>query len=227
VTKLNVGIGLRFVVGSDGNFWDVDNNAYVKRVTPAGVVTTFPLTSPPGALNPGVGANDIVASPDGNLRVLDYSNLIIYTVSTSGAQIAATQMSPGHYLSTGGSAATVGPDRAIWYVGQNEVVSTTTAGAVTEYNTFPGTLTILNGIGNAAPMLGGPDGNMWTSGNWFGSNPTLFRISPASGTILALPLPTVPASPSGQPLAVGAANGPNGTIWYVRGNTVGWFTPPG
>jgi hypothetical protein len=228
VTKLNVGIGARFVLGADGNFWDVDGNAYVKRVTPSGTVATFPLSSPPGALNPGVHVTDVVASPDGNLRAMDYANLIIYTVSTSGSQLAATQMSPGAYLSTGGTAATFGPDGAIWYVGQNEVVRTTTAGAVTEYNQFPGTLTVINGIGTAAPMLSGPDGNMWTTGNWFGQHPAMFQIAPSTGAILALPLPVVPAnSVYGQPDAVAEANGPNNTIWYVRGSTVGWFAMPG
>ena len=227
VTKLNVSMGPRFVVGADGNFWDVDGNGYVKRITPAGTVSTFSLVSPPGALNPGAHANDIVASPDGNLRVLDYSDEIIYTVSTSGSQLAATQMSPGQYIPSGGSAATFGPDAAIWYVSQFEVIRTTTGGATTEYQQFPGTLTVLNGIGTAAPLLSAADNNIWTTGAWFYGLQTMFRISPSSGAIVALPLPAVPAtSVYGQPAAVGEANGPNGTIWYVRGSTVGWFPPP-
>ncbi|HTD33880.1 MAG TPA: hypothetical protein VK665_09490 [Candidatus Elarobacter sp.] len=228
VTKLNVNIGARFVLGSDGNFWDVDDNGYVKRVTPSGTVSTFPLTSPPGALNPGVHVSDIVALPDGNLRALDYANLIIYTVNTSGSQIATTQISTGHYLSPGGSAATVGPDNFIWYVGQNEVVVTPNSGYAYEFSQLPGTLTFLNGVGNGAPMLSGSDVHMWTSGRWLTQAPAMFRITPSFGAVIALPLPDVPPlAPGSQPVVVGAANGPNNTIWYVRGSTVGWFTPPG
>ncbi|HEX3464405.1 MAG TPA: hypothetical protein VHS78_10200 [Candidatus Elarobacter sp.] len=227
-TKLNVAIGAKFVLGSDGNFWDVNGSSYVKRVTPSGTVTTFPLTSPPGALISTVQAHDIVALPDGNLLVLDYYNLVAYTVSTSGNQVAATQMSPGKYLATGGSNAIIGPDSAVWYIGQNEIVRYAGAGAITEYNQFPGTLTYSSGYGNASPLLAGPDGNVWATGTWLlNSTPTFFRISPSTGAILALPAPSTGRNGVGQPPSiVGAANGPNNTIWYVRGSNVGKFAPP-
>lgn len=228
-TKLNVAIGVKFVLGSDGNFWDVDGNNYVKRVTPSGTVNAYPLISPPGALNPGVHANDIVASPGGNLIVLDYSNLIAYTVDTSGNQVAATQMSPGKYLATGGSNAIIGPDSAVWYIGQNEVVRYGgSAGAITEYNQLPGTLTYASGYGNASPLLAGPDGNVWATGTWLlNSTPTFFRITPSTGAILALPAPSSGRNGVGlPPSTLGAASGPNNTIWYVRGSNVGRFSPP-
>lgn len=227
VTKRNLQIVGPLVLASDGNFWNVDNNGYVKRVTPSGTVSTFNLTAPSTALNPGVRANDIVASPDGNLRVLDYGNDIIYTVTTSGSQIAATQMS-GANVPYGGSAATFGADGAIWFGSQGDIIRTTTTGALTSYAQFPGTLTAINGIGFAPPLLSGPDNAIWTSGSWvYASNATVYRIAPSTGTILALPLPLVTSTSfSGQPPAVGLANGPNGTIWYVRGQSVGWFAPP-
>jgi hypothetical protein len=227
-TKLNVAIGPKFVPGSDGNFWDVDGNNYVKRVTPAGTVNAYPLISPPGALNPGVHTSDIVASPDGNLLVFDYNNLIVYTVATSGSQVAATQMSPGKFLATGGNSTISGPDSAVWYIGQFEVVRYAGSGSITEYNQLPGTLTFASGTGNASPLLAGPDGNVWATGTWLLNNtPTFVRISPSTGTILALPAPSSGRNGVGLPPSIlGAANGPNNTIWYVRGSNVGRFTPP-
>ena len=228
-TKLNVGIGPKFVLDiSDGDFWDVDGNNYVKRVTPGGTVNAYPLVSPPGALNPGVHANDIVALPGGNLLVFDYNNLIVYTVDTTGTQIAATQMSPGKFLATGGSNAILGPDGAEWYIGQNEIVRYAGSGSITEYNQLPGTLTFASGTGNASPLLAGPDGNVWATGTWLlNSTPTFFRISPSTGTILALPAPSTGRNGVAQPPSIlGAANGPNNTIWYVRGSNVGKLTPP-
>ena len=54
----------------------------------------------------------------------------------------------------------------------------------------------------------------------------MFRVVPSTRTVLTVALPIVGAPNLPQPPAVGVGNGANGTIWFVRGNSVGWFTPP-
>ncbi|MDB5042518.1 MAG: hypothetical protein JWN27_3244 [Candidatus Eremiobacteraeota bacterium] len=229
VTKFNVNVTSHIVLGADGNFWTADGHSYVRRITPAGGTMQFPLVPPAGALNPGVQVSDVVARADGNLNILDDTSDVVYTVTTAGTQLGAVVMSPFPVSGGSLSPAVFGPDGAIWYTSQNALVRITQAGATTEFTQLPGPFNAINGIGFVAPIITGPDNNLWTTGSWFGQSqsPAVFRVVPASGAAIALPLPTVPVtSVYGQPNPGALATGPGGTIWYTRGATVGVFTPP-
>jgi sugar lactone lactonase YvrE len=223
VTKLNPGLFIsRLTVGPDGNFWAVDGNAYVARVTTSGTVTKFPLTASGGNAS---HANDVSVGPDGNLWVFDESLNTLDVVTTAGTQIASVAITPPPQNGTGLSHSTFGSDGAFWFA-TNEIGRVSTAGALTELQQISGTLLVLNGIGFSPPILAASDNNIWTTGNWFGPA-ALFRVVPATNAVLTLPLPIVKPVNSVQPPAVGIANGPNGTIWFVRANAVGWFSSPG
>jgi streptogramin lyase len=224
VTKRNLNLqGTRIALGADNNFWIAENGASITRVTPAGAVTRFPLTAPGGS---AAHANDVVAGPDGNLWVSDGAQNALYVVSTAGTQTRTVAISPPPQ-NAGPVRSTFATDGTFWFTTQNSVVRVTpSSGAAAEFNQFPGTLLYLSGIGPGSPILGASDGNIWTTGSWVGGGflPAVFRVAP-NGAILALPLPASTMPALGPTQATGLANGPGGTVWYVRGKSVGWFTP--
>jgi streptogramin lyase len=223
VTKLGSGFGARMTVGADNNFWIVDGNAYVTRVTPAGAATQFSLTTPSGF---GSNTTDIAAGPDGNLWILDTAAGRLYTVSTGGSQVASIALTPLPQSGIGGARMTFGADGALWLTSQLSVIRVTTSGATSEYNQLGGFLTAFSGVNAMAPIIAASDGNVWSTGSSFAQKPALFRIAP-NGAAVVLLLPPPPSIPSyGGIVPVGIGNGPNGSIWYVRGSSVGWFTPP-
>ena len=223
VTKFGRGYGLRITVGADGNFWIIDGRQYVTRVTTAGVATLFGVTGPAGAYS--VTA-DIATAPDGNLWIFDAGGRI-YIVSTAGTQLGTIDMHVPTTSDFYGARSTFGADGAFWLSTQSGFYRVTSGGAVSNFTQFPGTLASTSGgLGGQAPILSASDANMWSTGTWLFGLPTMFRES--NGLVLALPLPpAVSQPPFGGTTPVGIANGPNGSIWYVRGNSVGWFTPPG
>jgi virginiamycin B lyase len=225
VTKFKTPGGNHLTVGADGNFWLVNAASSVWRVTPAGTVTTFALTAPPSLPGSNPRADDIAAGPDGNLWITDGLSGRVYVVSTAGVQVTAFGL-PASAYSAVALRATFGQDGALWLTSQKEVVRMTNTGAVTEFSVVPGVLTFTAGGTDAAPILAGPDGNIWTAGASGDGSAAMFRMAMMPSLTLALPLPAVAPVNFRSTLPIGLSSGPNGTIWYVRANTVGWFSPP-
>jgi streptogramin lyase len=159
--------------------------------------------------------------------VSDAALNVLYVVSTAGTQTRTMAITPPPQ-NGGPVRSAFATDGSFWFTLQLSVVRVTpSSGAATEFSPFPGTLTYLSGTGPGSPILGASDGNVWVTGSWFGGGnlPSVFRVTP-NGTILALPLPASTMPALGRTPATRLANGPGGTIWYVRGKSVGWFTPP-
>jgi virginiamycin B lyase len=91
------------VLGPDGNIW-LTAQGLVGRLTPDGVMTTFPI----GNSRP----YEIVAGPDGAMWFSDRGNNALGRITMSG-QVSEFAIPTALSLPTG---VTVGPDHAIWFV---------------------------------------------------------------------------------------------------------------
>lgn len=225
VRKFNLGApGIRVVLGPDKNFWVTDRDAEVLRVTPAGVVTKFPLASGPGFAS----SYQIIVGPDGNLWVGDVRG-IAYAVSTASGQIAAYSLTPtlnGHFV--GLAFAT---DGALWATGNSAFVRLPPGGGTASQVQllFFGSSGLVAGGAQEIPIFTASDGNLWSSTTGVFNAPyVLLRIVPQSNAVLALPLPDPrPAGTDGYGVGISAMiPGPNGTIWYEIGSTIGTFSVP-
>jgi streptogramin lyase len=191
--------------GPGGNLWFVElSGNKVGKITPAGVVTEFPLT---GLFNPQPFG--IAAGIDGNLWFTTLGNLV--GKMTPAGDFNVWYIPTADCLPYGIAA---GPDTNLWFMegGGNKVGKVTEIGAITE---FP----ILTSGSVPYGITAGSDGNLWfteSSGNKVG------RITPA-GVITEFSIPTANSQPHG------IAAGPDGNLWFVEtnANQVGKITPDG
>ncbi len=146
--------------GPDGNVWFTQASLLGGgRITPKGVVTTFP----------GIQGFDITAGSDGNLWFAGYD--MIGRVTPAGTVTKFTDGISGQVTSI-----TAGPDGNIWFTEQPKYSSETTtigrvtpSGVVTSFADGPGR--------ELYSITAGPDGNVW-----FGDTGEVARITP-QGTI--------------------------------------------
>ena len=211
--------------GPEGDLWFTENNEFeatnIGRITPAGVVTQFPIhdfSEPRG----------IVAGPDGNLWFTEVNNV---PCEAGGCPSRVGRINPAMpsevaEYSTGiqeGSQPwniAAGPDGNLWfsertgpigYAGQMARITPT--GEVKQFK---------EGItGDTEPdgVTAGPDGNVWfteEAGNRIG------RITP-SGTITEFPIPTA----NSEPVAI--VTGSDGNLWFAEQDSekIGRITPTG
>ena len=177
--------GTRYVTGlargSDGNLWAIGDRVY--RVSPSGVVTSFPL--PSGACCGGPA----VRGGDGNVWFI--ASLQIGRVTPDGA-ITMYPLPPGFGVP---SSLVAGPDGNVWYTRSGQVLGRVTpAGAITQ---FPAE-------GSAHLLLAGPDGTIWypiTGGGRIG------RMRPDGSHAAPVPLPDIYTNVSGLGI------GPDGAVW--------------
>ena len=154
----NTGLGnaeLSFIVpGPDGNLWcsDYFSGHGVWKVTPAGVVTQYAMTS--------AQTYGICAGPDGNLWVADYTTGHgVWKVTPAGVRTNYTIAG----ATVGGICA--GPDGNLWASGNGYVWKVTPAGVVTPY-----AMAGMNSVGIGA----GPDGNLWVADQ----NSAIWKVTP-------------------------------------------------
>jgi streptogramin lyase len=189
--------------GPDGNLWLVAG-PNIDRITPSGVVTTFPVGN---ALS-----SSITAGPDGNLWFSEWlpGDSRIGRITPTGMVITFPLPSAAVLAQN----LTAGPDGSVWfsegYVASGAVPKIgriTPAGTITE---FPLTTP------NAFPygMTAGPDGNVWFTAAVAESPPlghTAFgevgEITP-SGSITVYPAPTTDLIAS--PITLG----PDHNLWF-------------
>ncbi len=198
-----VGTDNDIIEGPDGNMWvTLQNDNGVARITPAGVVTEFPLA------NTSFG---IAVGPDDNLWV-----------STTIGVIKVPPGDPGNPTPydvglTDGRGIVAGPDGKMWVAGTNQLVSFSPADPeATDDSTAIAGLTP-HGMGV------GSDGLLWIAdGNGR-------VISATAAATPAITLYDIQIDASGG--AQGVAGGPNGQVAYAAPTTdpqtVGRITPGG
>jgi streptogramin lyase len=95
----------RIARGPDGNLWVTETaGGSVDRISPAGVLTRFPV----GA---GKGPNDITSGPDGALWFTETDGNAIGRITTAGQLTAFPAPTPASKP----SGITTGPDGALWF----------------------------------------------------------------------------------------------------------------
>src|SRR5687768_12623885 len=130
--------------GPDGNLWftqsDPDGgHAAVNRITPAGVVTRFPL--PGGGLPLG-----ITGGPDGNVWFTVFEAFQIGRITPNGV-IRLFSLSGV----TTPLPITAGPDGNLWFTGFHRIGRITPSGVIDLWVT----------AGHPRDITAGPDGNLW------------------------------------------------------------------
>jgi streptogramin lyase len=198
--------------GPDGNLWftaadfDMGSVSLIGRITPAGVITEFPLS-------PLSGPCDITAGPDGNLWFTEcnINGNAIGRITTAGVITEFRLPTSGMGYYPLGIAA--GPDGNLWFTEPyvNRIVRITTKGIITEFS--------IPDASEPSGITAGPDGNLWfteSNGNKIG------RITPA-GLITEFAIPTTRSEPRG------ITAGPDGSLWFTEygGNKIGRITTAG
>lgn len=157
---------LSITAGRDGNVWFTAFNnqvGSVRRITPAGTITTFPSAH--------VANRNLTPGPDGNLWFSEdrqrYSGVgtnKVASITPAGAITEfpidpSIQGNPNFDLLP--NDITAAPDGALWFFGtvNNEVYRITTQGAVTKV-VLTGNATLIS----SQPIIFGPDGNLWMTG---------------------------------------------------------------
>src|ERR1035437_117117 len=189
VTEFTTGINnypRKCCLGPDGNVWFTENG-HVCKITPAGVVTEYPVTTQPSALCVGGDGNLWYTPNDGSL--------VIGKITTGGT---VTEYSTGITSAPEPYSLCLGPDGNVWFgeYSADKIGKITTAGVVTEYDVSPG-----NG---PQDICLGPDGNLWFTNNsgW----PTFGKITP-DGAV------TIYVFPESVGDVSGITTGPDGNIW--------------
>src|SRR5262249_11093464 len=140
---------LGITAGPDGNLWFTElsgNN--IGRITPAGVITEFPLQTA------GVQPWGITAGPDGNIWFTEGAGRIGKITTTSPNTI--TEFTVGTGTGRGLRGIATGPDGNLWFAETfgSRIGQITPAGVITEFST-PTAFAVPTGITT------GPDGNVW------------------------------------------------------------------
>jgi streptogramin lyase len=216
--------------GPDGNLWFTETAAdKIGRMTPAGVVTEFPLpavTVPAGSTGPPPGPTEITAGPDGALWFIGVPGEV-GRISTAGVvtEFAVPDVPPpaGSPPGTAGTPVTLtgitaGPDGALWFVGApGEVGRISTAGVVTEFpvpeipppaGSSPGTAGTLATL---TAITAGPDGALWFTG----VPGEVGRIS-TKGVVTEFALSATPPPAGSSPVTLeDITAGPDGALWFT------------
>jgi streptogramin lyase len=202
------GSGSRSIVGApDGNIWMVGRAQGGKpdviiKVSPAGVVTSFPI-------GVGVGPESIAWGPDSNIWFTEFWTGRIGRMTPEGA---LTYFPAGHSL----RGIVAGPDKNLWFLEAD--FNHTGVGRIT----LGGSVTFFPLGGSATDQLqpteivAGPDGNLW-----FNEYGKIGRIT-TGGAV------TTFALPEGS-FATGIAFGPDRNLWFTDpgANTLDRITPAG
>jgi len=203
------GAGSEAITGApDGNIWMVAREPtngpnWILKVSPAGVITKYPLPKE-------VGPEGITWGPDGNVWFTEFWVGKIVRMTPKGAMTEfPVPLNPRGIVT--------GPDHNLWFVVGNlqreSIARMTIKGVVTEYPLGSDSNHQLQPYN----IVSGHDGNLW-----FSEIGHIGRITPA-GVITHFPLP---GQNSG---ATGVVGGADGNVWFSNpgANTVGRITPTG
>ncbi|HEX6753533.1 MAG TPA: hypothetical protein VF093_08130, partial [Solirubrobacterales bacterium] len=151
--------------GPDGNLWVTQSGNGLARITPAGVVTEFPTSTP--TFNAEANVCSVTAGPDGNVWFGDCGpTKAVGKITPAG--VVTEYPVVGDVGTNMPSSIALGSDNRLWFPANNaadeRLGAITTAGVVSYYKTpttpEPVSLTSLTA---------GPDGNIWAA-DTFGRN---------------------------------------------------------
>ncbi len=203
------------IAGSDGNIWfsDSGRNA-IDRVTPDGAISEFSL---PGAPD---GDQPLARGPDGTIWTIAESEQssaawIVHVGATGSLEtFQVPALASGYAPGVDGIA--VGADGTVW-------VTEFFASAVLRRSPDGSFKSFSTAIPDSAPaaITAGPDGNFW------------FEERPLSGIKLAKLTPTGLITeyhvgpPSDTPGTTSVVVGPDRSVWFASGGSLGRRTPAG
>lgn len=212
--------------GRDGNVWFVDVGATtVDRVTPAGVITEFPV---PGT---GAGPEGIVGAPNGSiwmvapvesqLRIASRSRTTDLILKISSRGIVTRFPLAGAVDPDG---ITWGPDGNIWFteLAVGKVGRMTPSGHVTEFS-LPTSGRRAGWQSPSSPkgIVTGPDHNLWIV-EYVGPGSAIARMTTA-GHVTEFPLGGSGSDQAPTNIVVG----PDGNLWFNETDGMGRITPAG
>ncbi len=194
--------------GPDGNLWFTDQGKLaVGKITPAGVVTEFPLPDPTCV------PQGITTGPDGNLWFTEYQSSFTdlgYPNSIASSKIA--KITPAGVVtefplpdpSGAPLGITVGPDGNLWFTESrgNRIGNITTGGTIQEF-AVPTIATDISSRLTALEIVTGPDGNLW----YTELDNKVGRISPTGTPLGEFALSAEPS---------GITTGPDGNVWVAE-----------
>lgn len=180
------------IPGPDGNVWFVGTtakSAAIGRITPAGVVTVFPVDIPlqtkvpgypicePVDTGPCIGASNIgglVAGADGNLWFVDGQGRIGRTTPSGVTTFFDTASAWAPVIGAG-------PDGAVWYPTTSSPNGPVLIGRITPDGTITRFTLPHNGL--VSQITAGPDGGVWFlliagGGNEPQSTQRIVRVTP-------------------------------------------------
>jgi streptogramin lyase len=192
------------VTGPDGNMWftEIAGNK-IGRITPAGVITEFPL--PNNSQGQSSQPRAILVGPDRALWFTMGNASRIGRITTGGVLNFFNTPTPA----SGPEGIAVGSDGNIWFteIAANKIGRLTMGGApsITE---FP----VPTANSRPARIASGPDGNLWfTESQATPPANKIGRITTA-GTITEFPVPTA----ASQPWGITGTNLDDGTIFFTE-----------
>ena len=242
----------QIIRGSDGNLWFLQSafDSQIGRITPAGVITLFPLS------NYG-GLQGLVTDPDGALwlsaSIPSYRLLRITPLGEITEIPVPAGVEPHQKV--------WGPDGRLWFLTNDNRIGRLSLDGMVQFFSLPepnrgaaalrigpegslwfverglqaiGRMTLAGAItefplpqpaGDLVDLTSGPDGNLWfTESTRFDCCGSIGRITP-QGVITRFPLP-----PHGRPPFVvnelgGIAAGPDGNVWFMEGGNIGRGRP--
>jgi virginiamycin B lyase len=175
--------------GPDGNLWFLDTGRQaVDRMTPAGVLTEFPVPS-------------VVAQ-----RTLSSRNLFHDITAGPGGDIWFTgeQINPRTHTEIGeiGRVTTAG----------KVTLYRLSSGPVARHHSAHGKAKPTTGV-LADAITAGPDGNVWFTEHAADGPAAVGRITP-DGTITSYVIPATPAGATAPDISTAITAGPDGNLWF-------------
>ena len=191
---------LGIATGPEGDLWLADSaGAAIDRVTPEGVLKSFPLNATSAPF-------EITAGPDGKLWFTTSKGAIV-TIAALGGSVSKYALSPPHKA----LGITSGPEGDLWFAGGGgkatigRIVPST--GAITEFK-VPTELSAPTGI------TVGPEEDLWFTEN--GGAGAIGRFDPTTKVFHEY---TAGLTEYGSP--TGITTGPEGAIWFTEATDPG------
>jgi streptogramin lyase len=198
------------VSGPDGSLWVAmaGGDGAIAKVTKAGEVTEYPVTTPGDP-------TEIAVGPDNNLWYTDPTANLVGRITPNGS---VTEFTDGLTDAAGPAGITKGPDGALWFTEADagQIGRITTSGVISEFSSG------ISGGSEPTDIVKGPDGNLWFTEQ--GGMGAIGRITP-QGDVTEF---TDNLSPNASPH--GIALGPDGNLWFTEssvGGHIGRITTDG
>jgi streptogramin lyase len=189
------------VSGPDGNLWVAmaGGDGAIAKVTKAGEVTEYPVTTPGDP-------TEIAVGPDNNLWYTDPAANLVGRITPDGS---ITEFTDGLTAAAAPTGIAKGPDGALWFTEADagRIGRITTSGVISEFSSG------ISGSSSPQDIEKGPDGNLWFTEK---ADPgAIGRITP-TGNVTEF---TDGLTPNSGPHGIAA--GPDGNLWFTESASPG------